>query len=205
MPSVDCATCSRPKQATNMDIAQNQMNFQERMSGTSYQRAVEDMKKAGLNPMLAYSQGGASTPSGASTTVQNKMTPAVSAAQAQQLQNEQIKQIESQTALNSAQASKAAAETAVTTQELTNRKQQAQNLVAELTHIYEKTKLAGASAKTQEEMQQQIRAVIAQINQNMQLSQPLAQFNKQMPDAAMLIQGLSQLLNPVAKAANIVK
>lgn len=54
----------------NRQNAQEQMAFQENMSSSAYQRAMRDMKLAGLNPMLAYQQGGASTPGGAMATAQ---------------------------------------------------------------------------------------------------------------------------------------
>lgn len=61
----------------NAEQAALNRQFQERMSSTSYQRAVGDMKSAGLNPMLAYQQGGASSPGGSTATMQNPMTSAV--------------------------------------------------------------------------------------------------------------------------------
>lgn len=43
--------------------------WQEHMSSTAYQRAVKDMREAGLNPILAFANGGASTPGGSAGTI----------------------------------------------------------------------------------------------------------------------------------------
>ena len=58
------------------------MKFEKQMRATAYQTAVEDMKKAGLSPALAYSQGGASHARGASAgQLENPFIAAMTAKQ----------------------------------------------------------------------------------------------------------------------------
>lgn len=46
---------------SSLNAMREAQNFNLYTSGSQYQRAMEDMRKAGLNPMLAYAQGGAAT------------------------------------------------------------------------------------------------------------------------------------------------
>lgn len=93
------------------DQARTARDFEERMSNSAWQRGVADMRLAGINPMLAFMQGGASSPSagapgGSTARGQDVISPAVSSAQHGIRMWQDLKNMNEQIRVMSSQATK---------------------------------------------------------------------------------------------------
>ncbi len=107
---------AKSQNKANRAIAREQMAFQERMSSTAYQRSMDDMRKAGLNPILAYKQGGASSPGGAGIPAINVGEAATRGATSATSVTTQAKQAKAQIALTNTTERKTASEAKIASQ-----------------------------------------------------------------------------------------
>ncbi|WNK13469.1 MAG: DNA pilot protein [Microvirus sp.] len=128
--------------AANAAQAQAQMQFQANQTGTSYQRGVADMKAAGLNPMLAYSQGGAGSGSGAQATMINPRQAGISSALEGARTIADISQTKANTDYTNAKTSETVAHTANLEAENPNIGTTGRSLEAGIGKIEADTKLA---------------------------------------------------------------
>lgn len=128
---------SQANSAFNAAEAQKNRDFQEMQRSTQYQVATEDMKKAGINPMVAFMKGGAGTTSGAQAAavstpaVSNKFEAALTASAqvaAIAMQKASIEKIVADTDVSRAQAAQVRAQTLNTTASTGNITQQTENL-----------------------------------------------------------------------------
>lgn len=150
IPGIGDYMATKDANEKNVASAREQMAFQERMSNTGYQRATADMKAAGLNPMLAYTQGPASTPSGAlaSQDPESRTGLAKSAMEAYGL-NTQAKSAKAQIALNEATTENTAQQAKVTEANVSTAKSNAE--IASKKAEAEKERLENEKQKAQHE------------------------------------------------------
>lgn len=128
----------------NAAEAEKNREFQTNQRATAYQTAVKDLQAAGLNPMLAYANGGAANTSGAQASysnvphIDNKVAAALTAsAQQAQIENTQAQtaKTKADTAVSQALARKTEAEIGYTTNSTAKVGAETENIKAGLEEI----------------------------------------------------------------------
>lgn len=174
------------RQAAKDNMLQGE-DWAAKMRASTYQTTVQDMKAAGLNPMLAYSHGGTPTPG----------APAATGGIAASSSGTRLQPAEAQAAWSAAQLNAAAAEaktaeaskTRAEEQEITARtktypvtidniQQQIKESQARAENLVQQTHTGAATAENVQQQTENLRATLPQIRATVNMLQTLATKNK---------------------------
>lgn len=140
----------------NWDIAQANNNWSAQQFASRYQTTVKDLQAAGLNPMLAYGQGGGNPPTAQSVPArQNVISDALhGASSAAQTRNNMITNelLKAQINKTDEEADNIASQTVNNRDTNPNIKQQFDNLLAENEYIRMRSRMTRANAMEAENL-----------------------------------------------------
>ncbi len=186
----------------NYEAQSRSQDFSERMASTQYQRMVEDLNKAGLSPMLAYSKTASAptgSPVGSSSSVEAPQFGAAELRKTQaELAKEQIDVAKSTAQLNTNSAIKAAADADASDKLARKYEQETENLrlfpgmnEAQIKELIARSGLHVSSA--------------GKIDQQKRIDEPAERFSQEEPEKAKWLHPLRQSISTILEGLGLLR